>query len=166
MPEVFSLQPLIDDNSEILILGTMPGEESLRLGQYYADPRNKFWDIVSNILGSEITDADYNDKEILLKKHRIALWDVLAHCIRDGGLDSNIKAEVPNDIVNILLNYPKMKCVLFNGRTAEKLFKKYNKSIMKDGRRYIALPSTSSTPGRHVKPYGLKVLKWKEHLNC
>lgn len=74
-------EPIIDDNCEVLILGTMPGSESLRKQEYYAYERNQFWKIVFSLFGEEYTES-YEDKKIFLLKNHIAVWDVLQSCDR------------------------------------------------------------------------------------
>lgn len=86
-PPIIGLQPII------LILGTFPGPESLRLCQYYAHQRNLFWDIMGNICDAG-RDKRYKDRLIILKKKGIALWDVLKSCYREGSMDSNIRKVV------------------------------------------------------------------------
>ena len=95
---VQSLSPVIDKDSEILILGTMPGKESLRSKEYYASPNNSFWKIMKRLFNSNMEFKDYEEKISCLKKHHIALWDTLQSCERESSLDSNIKEEEYNDI--------------------------------------------------------------------
>ena len=96
----YSFAPLRDERCEILILGSLPGEESLRMRQYYAHPRNSFWKIMFEILGEKYTD-DYREKCRMMLRHHIALWDVVYSGERQGSLDSNIK----NMSFAIVLNY-------------------------------------------------------------
>lgn len=106
---VQSLPPIIDESSEILILGTMPGKESLRSKEYYASPNNSFWKIMKRLFNSNMEFKDYEEKISCLKKHHIALWDTLQSCERESSLDSNIKEEEYNDIDGLLNRYPKIK---------------------------------------------------------
>ena len=115
---VQSLPPIIDESSEILILGTMPGKESLRSKEYYASPNNSFWKIMKRLFNSNMEFKDYEEKISCLKKHHIALWDTLQSCERESSLDSNIKEEEYNDIDGLLNRYPKIKKVVFNGKKA------------------------------------------------
>lgn len=106
---VQSLPPIIDESSEILILGTMPGKESLRSKEYYAAPNNSFWKIMKRLFNSNMEFKDYEEKISCLKKHHIALWDTLQSCERESSLDSNIKEEEYNDIDGLLSRYPQIK---------------------------------------------------------
>ena len=82
-----SLTPIGEKNAKVLILGTMPGEESLRLQEYYANPRNRFWKIIAAIF-NEILPDHYEDRKKILLKHNIAIWDVAGSAEREGSLDS------------------------------------------------------------------------------
>ncbi|NLM09962.1 MAG: DNA-deoxyinosine glycosylase [Clostridiaceae bacterium] len=137
-----SFKPIINNESKVLILGTMPGAESLRQQQYYAHPRNFFWPFVYGIF-NEKPEAHYNKRIDFLKKKNIALWDVYKSCKRKGSLDSNISDEVPNDVAGLLNTYPNIKFVFCNGGTSEKHFRK---NVLPDIKRdifYMRLPSTS-----------------------
>lgn len=121
--KVQSLEPIINQNSEVLILGSMPGVESLAKQQYYANPRNHFWRILSAIFDNE-DPGDYSDRISLLHENKVALWDVIHSCQRIGSLDSSITDEEPNDFQKLLESYPTIKYVIFNGGKAYEVFKK------------------------------------------
>ena len=86
--------PVIDKNTEILILGSLPSDISILKGEYYANPQNQFWRIIFTIYNSGVPIVEYNKKLELLLKNKIGLWDVLTEANRPGSLDSNIKQEV------------------------------------------------------------------------
>ncbi|MDR7211639.1 DNA-deoxyinosine glycosylase [Flavobacterium piscis] len=136
----FALPPLIDSHSKILILGTMPGDQSIARQQYYGNKGNHFWKIIFNIFG-ESYNTNYEERKELLKKHRIALWNVLASCVREGSSDSKIKNECANDFENLHLQYPNIRHIFFESKTAAKFFGKY--ANPNDGITYHILPSTS-----------------------
>src|SRR3989339_1624810 len=98
MSYIYSFPPIADARARVLILGSMPGEASLRAGEYYAHPRNHFW----RMMGA-LTDLDpaspYAQRVEALKARRIALWDVLHGCMRTGSLDANIDkaSHIAND---------------------------------------------------------------------
>lgn len=140
---ISSFKPIINKECKILILGSIPGEESLRKQQYYGYPRNHFWKIMFTIFNTEFTD-DYDEKTTFLLKNNIALWDVIQNCEREGSLDSNIKNPIPNDINGLLLKYPNIKLICFNGKKAEESFKRYvQKGLERKDIKTISLPSTS-----------------------
>jgi hypoxanthine-DNA glycosylase len=120
MPTVRSFAPVADRSARILILGSMPGKESLRMGQYYAHPRNLFWPILGELAGAA-PGLPYRQRIKALKRARIALWDVLESCAREGSLDSRIDNEtlVANDFGSFFLRHPNITHVFFNGAKAE-----------------------------------------------
>lgn len=136
-----SLQPMEDQHIKILILGTMPGEQSLKVQQYYANPSNRFWKIISTILNKNLPD-DYNNRALMLLNAGIGLWDVLLTANRKTSLDSDIKKGIPNDLKTFISMHQNLKVIGFNGKTAEKIFDTY--FIRKPNYKYLSLPSTSS----------------------
>ena len=100
-----SFKPSIDNNSKILILGSMPGVKSLEEQQYYAHPQNRFWKVMASICNEpRLHEFDYDLKLKTLLNNNIALWDTIKSCTREGSLDSDIQNETPNDIKNLLKN--------------------------------------------------------------
>ena len=97
MSECQSFDPVADTDSRLLILGWMRGGRSLQMQQYYGHPQNRFWPLVTMLLGYAEVPFDYADKKQMLLDNRIALWDVLGYCEREGSLDSDITCEQPND---------------------------------------------------------------------
>jgi hypoxanthine-DNA glycosylase len=135
-----SFPPIINSQSKLLVLGTIPGEESLRQQQYYAHKQNLFWKILSQVLHEPFT-LDYEEKKQMLLRHNIALWDVCQSCIRKGSLDSDIKDVVPNTIDVLIKKYPTIKTIAFNGKKAEALYNKHFGHLKHIN--YLSLPSTS-----------------------
>lgn len=148
--------PLIDYESKVLILGSMPGEVSLNEQQYYAHPRNSFWKIVFTLFKEHYTD-DYEKKKALLRKHHIALWDVIKQCEREGSLDTAIKAEEPNDFGWLFKTYPNIQAVLFNGVKAHDVFDK-KVGFKQEEITFYKLGSTS--PARAVS-FEKKLAEWQ-----
>jgi len=141
-----SLEPKIYKTSRVLILGTMPGPESLRRKQYYANPSSQFWKIIYRILDeSDEPPSDYEETSTFLKENGIALWDVLESCERKGANDSKIKNGKPNDFQTLLRKGPNLKRIFFNGTTAERCFKK---SGSPGDVKCLCLPSTSPANAR------------------
>jgi len=89
---------IIDQNTEILILGSLPSDKSIKAGEYYANPQNHFWKIMFSIFNNNTPLYTYKEKTELLLKNKIGLWDVLTEAERIGSLDSNIQKEVLNDL--------------------------------------------------------------------
>ena len=133
-----SFPPVADKNCRLLILGSIPGEESLRLQQYYGHPRNAFW----RILSEELPEKLYSEKCAFLLSHNIALWDVLKSAERKGSLDSAIRDEVPNDFTSFLKNHPGIQKICFNGKKAQSSFEKHFPGLY-SSYDCTSLPSTS-----------------------
>lgn len=138
------LAPLVGKNAKILILGSLPGDESLRRQEYYGNPRNMFWAVMSSILG-EKSPRQYSDKVKYLQRHGIALWDILRAAEREGSLDANIQNEEFNDIAKFISEHPSIEVIVTNGGKAEKCFKKYlRKNPTLSDRRIYYCTSTSA----------------------
>ncbi len=160
MQKISSFPPIINENSKILILGSIPGVKSLEMQQYYAHPQNKFWKIICEIFNEEFT-TNYQQRIEILEKHHIALWDVIDTCERKGSLDSEIRNEEANKIEELLQNFPNIKAIFCNGQKSHKnlqkiLEKKFRMPI-------IVLPSTS--PAYAGLKYEEKLLSWQEIQN-
>lgn len=144
-------EPLLNQQSKILVLGTMPGRESLLKGFYYSSRKNIFWDIMARVLLPEWDDENLaneslsiEEKKQLLLSNNIGLWDVIQSCYREGSLDSKIKDEQMNDFERLFLDYRGVQRIFFNGGKAYKLYKKHygNETF---GKSFLVLNSTSTT---------------------
>lgn len=132
--------PLVQPDSKVLILGSMPGEKSLAEQQYYAHPRNFFWPFIAAV-SNETLPKTYEEKKALLIRNKIALWDVCDACIRSGSLDTAIVDEIPNKLEQFLDRNSGIHTIAFNGKKAAALFHKY--FTPRERYTYINLPSTS-----------------------
>ena len=131
--------PVFDQFSRILILGTFPSAKSREHQFFYSHPQNRFWRVLAAILNSQLPVTVEEKKQMLLS-HQIALWDVILQCEVKGSSDSSIKNVIPTDLSEIL-NACNMKAIFLNGKTAEKLFYRFNKELIDIPA--ITLPSTS-----------------------
>ncbi|KRT15881.1 hypothetical protein ASU31_12935 [Pedobacter ginsenosidimutans] len=135
-----SFAPLFDERIQILILGTLPGDESLRKMEYYGHARNRFWKVVAGLsLRAELTD--YASKKSALFGLGIGLWDVVHSSERKGSLDSAIREEQVNDLESFMHRQSDISLIAFNGNKAQVLYDKYFKR--RANIRYVTLPSTS-----------------------
>ena len=150
------LPPISTKDTHTLILGSMPSKKSLQRQQYYAHPQNTFWKIMTHILGQA---SNYQEQTRLLKKHRIALWDIIRTCERVGSLDAAIKNPRYNPIKAFLKRHPKIKRILLNGGTAQNCYTRYAKHKIR--LPHTRLPSTS--PANTMK-FELKLKAWREAL--
>ena len=149
-----SFKPSINNNSRVLILGSMPGVKSLEEQQYYAHPQNRFWKVMASICNEpKLHEFDYDSKLKTLLKNNIALWDTIKSCKRDGSLDSDIQNESPNDIRKLLKKYPNIKAICLNGNKSYSAFKKYFPDLL-DKYNCHKMPSTSPANAK----YGLDTL--------
>lgn len=136
----YALPPLVNPDSKILILGTMPGERSIALQQYYGNRGNQFWRILFRVFDEPFSVA-YAERTDLLRRHQVALWNVLAGCEREGSSDSKIRNEIPNDFNVFHANWPGISHVFFESIAAKKYYDRYIGSV--PGIQYQILPSTS-----------------------
>lgn len=153
-----SVQP----DAKILILGSMPGICSLEKQEYYAHPQNRFWPLMSEIFNQKGLPKTYQEKLDMLLSHKIALWDVIFTCQREGSLDSAITGEQVHDFSAFLTKYPLISRVYFNGGKAQSAYKKHVGFIFSDRIQYAALPSTSPANARWR--YGDLLSEWKKAL--
>ena len=163
--QIQSFEPIVNEKSAVLILGTMPGLASLKAGEYYGHRDNKFWDImfptcISDWTCDQMVSADFEMKRKLLLDHHIALWDVLKFCDRKGSLDSDIVNQIHNDFQSFFAVYPNIKRVFFNGKAAADHFKalKFEESTMAD-KIFTTLQSTS--PSNSTNSF-LILNQWKQ----
>lgn len=141
------LPPVLDETTEILILGSLPSDISLSRQEYYANPVNDFWKIVGAILDLPVATLGYKQKINILRSHRIGLWDAFHHCVRPGSLDARITDEELNDFSILKTLVPKLKLVCFNGLTAAQA----EDSLKQLGYATIILPSSSGANRRRQK---------------
>ena len=161
--------PLSLPTSRLLILGSYPGVRSLEEIQYYAHPRNVFWDIMSEVVGFE-RNLGYLERAAALQHAGIALWDVLYSCKRSGSLDSKIESPsiVINDFDSFFSEHQMIKAIAFNGVKAEQEFRKRvipAVAGLVGPKQLLRLPSTS--PAMASMDYAKKLESWralKEYL--
>jgi len=154
--------PVADSHARVLILGTLPGQVSLQLQQYYAQPRNVFWKIMGRLFGAE-PELPYSERTQRLIMHGVALWDVCAAAQRPGSLDASIlhSSIVPNDFSTFLESHPHIHLICFNGAKAAEL---YRRAVLPELPSTIwhirceTLPSTS--PAHASMTFEEKLARW------
>jgi len=146
-PRIRGFPPVVGRQPRLLILGSMPSEASLEVTQYYGLPRNAFWAIMGELFGAG-RDLPYEERLRIIKRHGVALWDVLAECRRRGSLDSSIKlsdARV-NDLAGFLQSHRGIRRVYFNGSKAAEVYRRRALADVTAVAPYLShqrLPSTS-----------------------
>jgi hypoxanthine-DNA glycosylase len=168
MAKRHSLLPVERGDARILILGSMPGTLSLQEQQYYAQPRNAFWQIMGELFGAG-RDEPYEVRLEILKDQQIALWDVLATCYRPGSMDADIRKgdAVANDFATFFADHPELVRVYFNGATANRFYEQLVMPALAgrvDEIRHARLPSTS--PANAAMRLKEKVRAWRKALTA
>jgi TDG/mug DNA glycosylase family protein len=154
--------PVAQRDTRILILGSLPGERSIREQQYYAHPQNAFWRIMREIFGIE---GEYADRCRQLAENRIALWDVLQSSVRPGSMDADIRlaSAAPNDFAHFFGAHGRIRLIAFNGKKAQQLFERFVDPLgIADSIRRVGLPSTS--PAYASLSFSGKLLAWRVAL--
>ncbi len=164
------LKEVIHQDSVVLILGTLPGQESIDRGEYYSDPTNKFWDILFQACGEPV-DKSSEAKNTLLQIYKIALWDILESAVRVKTSDKNpkkvsatsddksLKDEKPNNLPRLLAEYPNIKLLLFHSNNAYKYFRRFFTAST------IPYICVSSPSGQNRKNINEKTLEWRAALS-
>lgn len=148
--------PVVNANTRLLVLGSLPGEKSLAQAQYYAHPQNRFWMLMSAVIGIGLVPLPYEERLQTLLRHGVGLWDVVAQAHRTGSLDSAIRHRDDNDLPALLANHPHITAIAFNGGTAHKLGLKV---LGEHATRYRIAALPSSSPA-YTLAYGEKLAQW------
>jgi hypoxanthine-DNA glycosylase len=145
---------ILDENTEILILGSLPGDVSIRKHQYYGHPGNDFWRLLGRILGEDLHGMNYQNRLETLKRNKIGLWDVFKAGKREGSEDAKIKNEEINQFSMLKELAPNLKLVLFNGKKSGE----YEPILREMGYKTEVLPSTSGANRRFLKK---RISEWE-----
>jgi len=152
-----SFPPVVGPRPRILILGSLPGEASLRLGQYYGHPQNKFWELLGAALGENLRALPYARRLSRLKARGAALWDVVGSARRRGSLDSSIRDERHNPVLALIAR-TRVRAVFFNGRKAADSYRRGG-GTFPAGVAFATLPSSS--PANASIPWARKAAAWR-----
>jgi hypoxanthine-DNA glycosylase len=148
------LPPVIPANARLLLLGSFPGEESLRQSQYYAHPRNQFWRLLGDVLDTPLADLPYAKRLRKLSRLRIGVWDIITDCERPGSLDGNIRNASFSQFEWLLEHAPTIEVVAMNGRKAGTA----EPRLAALGYRTLVLPSSSPA---YTIAYADKLAAWQ-----
>ena len=149
--------PVVDRRTSLLILGSLPGEQSLARNEYYGNRQNCFWALMSEVIAQDLTALDYAARLEALLAHGVGLWDVVAEARREGSLDSRIREHADNDLPGLVATLPVLNTIAFNGATAARLGLKVL-GPHASGYRIVKLPSSSPA---FTLAYGEKARLWQ-----
>lgn len=139
MTQYHNIPPVYDKNSKVLILGSFPSVKSREAQFFYGHPQNRFWKVMSAVLGCECP-VTTEEKKAMLLRHNIAVWDVIGSCEITGSSDASIRSVVPNDIAALVAK-TSVKAIFANGATSYNMYKRYCRDAV--GMEAVKLPSTS-----------------------
>lgn len=148
--------PVVDADTRLLILGSLPGDASLAAGQYYAHPRNGFWRLTGGVIGRDLIALPYPQRLEALKAAGIGLWDVITTAHRAGSLDAAIRDPEFADLTGLVATLPQLRVVAFNGATAARAGRRAMAGYA-DALTLIDLPSSSPA---HARPLAEKARAW------
>ncbi len=146
--------PVVAPNTRLLVLGSLPGDASLKVAQYYAHPQNGFWRLIGGVIDRDIAALAYAERLEALKGAGVGLWDVIASAERAGSLDAAIRSPEAADLRGLIASLPNLKAVAFNGATAAKTGRRLLTDLQIT---LIDLPSSSPA---HTKPLWEKAQSW------
>jgi hypoxanthine-DNA glycosylase len=150
------LAPVCSPEARLLVLGSFPGEASLRAQQYYGHPRNHFWPLLAALWGQDLPAMPYAQRIAVAKARGLAIWDVYASCEREGSLDSAIRAAEPNDLAGLVRRLPRLQAIAHNGGESARSMK-ITQGL---GLPVYRLPSTS--PANASWSFERKLAAWRE----
>jgi len=156
-PRKSSFAPFVAPDTRLLVLGTLPGEESLRTQRYYAHPRNLFWHLIGTAIGRDIVPLDYDQRVAALREAHVGLWDTIASARRRGSLDAAIREVEHNPLAELVAGLPELRAVAFNGATSAKIG---SRLLAASKVALVALPSSS--PAHAAMKLADKEAVWRE----
>lgn len=152
-----AFDPVVDANTRLLILGSLPGDASLKAGQYYGHPQNGFWRLVGGVIGQDLVGLAYPDRLAALQAAGVGLWDVIASAERPGSLDGAIRNAESADLNRLIDGLPALRVVAFNGGTAARHGRR-----RLGGRPDIALVDLPSSSPAYTRPLARKAEAWSQ----
>jgi TDG/mug DNA glycosylase family protein len=151
-----SFAPVVDAGTRLLVVGSLPGEQSLARGQYYANPRNQFWRLIGAVIGADLVPLQYEARLAALLAAGIGLWDTIGSATRRGSLDGSIRGHSANDLAALAASLPDLRAVGFNGGTSAALG--LPQLAQTAGVAAVALPSSSPA---YTIPFDRKLAAWR-----
>lgn len=152
-----SFDAVIDARTQVLILGSLPGERSLAAREYYAHPQNRFWELTGAVIGRDLRALAYADRLAALSAAGIGLWDTVATARRTGSLDSAIRDAAANDLAGLVATLPELRAVAFNGKTASRI----GRGQLPEAPGFALIDLPSSSPAHARMPFDAKCDRWR-----
>jgi len=151
-----SFPPVVDSTTRVLVLGSLPGEESLARQRYYANPRNQFWRLIGAVAGLDLEPLAYEARLEALLARGIGLWDTVGSATRQGSLDGNIRGIAPNPLPELVSELPALRAIGFNGGKSAALGMP---QLVDRGLALIPLPSSSPA---YTLAFEAKLAEWRK----
>ena len=152
----FGLPPIAGSDARLFILGSLPGDASLAARRYYAHPSNQFWRLLGAAIGEELQPLAYEKRLERLADRRIGLWDVIASASRRGSLDQAIREAEHNRIEHLLHDFPDLRAIAFNGKTAAAV----GRRLIGEPPMDVALIDLPSSSAANTRPLSEKMIEW------
>ena len=150
-----SFPPVVAPDARVLLLGSLPGEQSLAARRYYAHPQNRFWHLIGMVIGAELERLDYDARLAALLAAKVGLWDSVASAHRPGSLDASIREAEPNPLAELAASLPALRAVGFNGAASAKIG-----MPQLEGSGLALIPLPSSSPANASMPLAVKEKLW------
>jgi len=152
-----AFDPVVDERTRVLVLGSLPGDASLKAGQYYAHPQNGFWRLIGGVIGRDLVSLPYIERLAALRAAGVGLWDVIASAERSGSLDAAIRSPEAADLRGLVADLPDLRAVAFNGATASK----GGRRVLADTPDLSLIDLPSSSPA-YTRPLPEKAERWAD----
>jgi len=154
--------PVVDAHTRLLVLGSLPGEQSLARNEYYGNKQNRFWMLMSEVTGTDLVALDYPSRLAALRTRHVGLWDVVAEAQREGSLDSRIRERDDNDLLALIATLPQLKAIAFNGTIAARLGLK----VLGDRAAHLSVFQLPSSSPAYTLAYASKLEVWRSLRSC
>ena len=155
-PVQAGLAPAVSPQTRLLVLGSFPSVASLAAQQYYAHPRNQFWNVLGALWRCDLRSMDYPARLAEVTRRGLGIWDVYASCRREGSLDSAIEDAVPNDLAGLVAQLPALRAIAHNGGESARSMR-LTRTL---GPTVVRLPSTS--PANASWSFERKLAAWRD----
>jgi double-stranded uracil-DNA glycosylase len=152
-----SFQPIVRNDAQLLILGSLPGDASIIANRYYAHPRNQFWQLMQLVTNAPLVAISYADRIAALTNAGVGLWDVVATARRHGSLDSDLRVQTLNDLPRVVDQLVSLRAVAFNGSKAAAL----GRPLIKD-RAHLTLIDLPSSSAAFTRALDTKFVTWRQ----